>query len=84
MKLAELNAELDMKDRHDVQRTASLMLAIDCMTECWNGCYDTDEFVNALRRTAERLTTLADNVAGPAPRREVWPDYKPNPPHTPT
>lgn len=60
MNLAELDARDERTERHDVQRTAHLMLAIDTLTEAWNGCFDDDDFLIALRRTAERLCTLAD------------------------
>ena len=65
MILAELNAETDMAARHDVQRSAHLMIAIDTLTECWNGLHDKPTFIDALRRTAQRITGLADALENP-------------------
>lgn len=62
MKLAQLNAESGMHERHDARRTAHLMIAIDTLTECWNGAYETTEFLTELRHTANRLNTLADAI----------------------
>ncbi len=62
MLLSELNAETNMEERHDTQRTAHLMIAIDTLQECWNGIYGTTEFIAELRRVAERITTLAAAV----------------------
>lgn len=68
MDLAQLNAEERMKQRHDTQRTAHLVIAIDTLTAAWNGEFDRDDFIQALQRTAERLTTLAKETQHPGPQ----------------
>lgn len=65
MILAEFNPETDMEARHNIQRTAHLMIAIDTLTECWNGLHGKPDFINALRRTAQRITALADAIENP-------------------
>ena len=57
-----MNAETGMEQRHDTQRTAHLMISIDSLAECWNGVFETTEFLAELRRTAKRLGTLADEI----------------------
>ncbi len=75
MTLAQLNAEANIEARHDTQRTPHILIAIDTLTDCWNGLYDTTEFVATLRNTADRLNTLADAV-------ENKPDTTRKLPHT--
>ena len=66
MDLAELDAHDALQERHDTQRTVHLMISIDALTDCWNGVFETAEFLAEIRRTAKRLNTLADAVENKA------------------
>lgn len=78
MNLSQLNAEDTLQQQHDAKRTAHLLLAIDTLTECYQGLYGTTQFIQELRRTAERIQTLADAVENQAktPKSNLGPSHQ--------
>lgn len=66
MTLPTLNAETVRLLHHSPKGSSHILIAIKTLTECWNGVYDTAQFLTQLRGTANRLNTLADAIEKPA------------------
>ena len=66
MILRQLNATPDRQHGLGPIHDANIIISLDTLNAIWAGQFDTNGTVTELRRTAERLTLLADAIENAA------------------
>lgn len=79
MKLHQLNRHGTLQPRDDGTRSPHILVAIDTLNAVWSGDFDTPDTIEAIRRTAETLITLAWQIEADTqtPTKTRKPDTQP-------